>query len=392
MTRMLLIAVGAGALAAAFLAPSTVAQANGGGQGGCVAHRAAYVEDVFEVHYSSGCSGHDEPELNPLSDQPGSAKDLTWTFELPSNGPHVDVDAVGPTFWFGGPVRDPNSFLGQAFEELQFYPNTVVSKCGANGGFSAKHVVGSWSVCSPTWSIHTTGQKPTFHEPAAFNGMLRESGSGTTMVMQQGDTVSVHFFVTSAKDGWHVRVTDHTTGQHGTIVLDSKTDGPLMPAYSRQRIGNSLKWGAVHDAPASFVWEIGHTSPYTNPADQFCWPGESGCLSYDASAWQAQSPPIHIDSVKFGDGSAPTGWAVVSDYGGKAEITDSTETGSTCTSYGGPLCIYPWFSQNNDGSFSYGVDYPSTADDFGQADQFAQTTQCGGTFGPDSTYCVTKVP
>ncbi len=55
--------------------------------------------------------------------------------------------------------------------------------------------------------------------------------------------------------------------------------------------------------------------------------------------------------------SEPSGsWAVVSDYGGKAEITDPTETGSTCSAYGGPLCIYPWYTKNADGSFSYGVD------------------------------------
>jgi hypothetical protein len=386
-----IVVVGAGALMAAVLTPTGSVHAVGGGQGGCVAHRPAYVEEVFEVRYAAGCSGHDEPELMPVSDLPGSAKNLTWTFELPSNGPHFDVDAVGPTFWFGGPVNDPRSFLGQAFEELQFYPNAVVTRCGPNGGFEVKHRIGAWTVCSPTWSIHTTGQKPVYHEPAAFNAMLRRSGSGNPLVMYQGDRISVHFFVTAARDGWHIRVRDHDTGQHGTIVLNSKKDGPLMPAYSVQRIGNSLTWGAVHDAPASFVWEIGHTSPFTSPADAFCWPGGPGCFSYDGAAWADHSPPIHIDSVTFAGGAAPTGWAVVSDYGGKAEITDPSETGSTCSGYGGPFCIYPWFSQNHDGSLTYGVDYPTTADDFGKADQFHQTTQCGGPFGPDSTYCSTPI-
>jgi len=81
----------------------------------------------------------------------------------------------------------------------------------------------------------------------------------------------------------------------------------------------------------------------------------------------------------------------VSDYGGKAEITDPTETGSTCSGYGGPFCIYPWFTQNHDGSFSYGVNYPTTADDFGKANQFQQQLHCGGPFGPDSTYCATRI-
>ena len=383
------VALAMAAAGAAWMAPGAAQAASG--QGACIAHRPAYVEDVFEPRYTAGCSGHDEPELNPLSDLPGSAKDATWTFELPANGSSFDVNAVGPTFWFGGPVKDPNSLFGQAFEELQFYPNSVVTKCGPNGGSEVKQVTGAYSVCSPVWSIKTTGQKPVYHEPAAFNAMLTRAGSKEPLVMHQGDSISVHFFVTSAKDGWHIAVTDLTSGETGTIVLNSVKDGPLMPAYSVQQLGNSLKWGIVHDAPVSFVWEIGHTSQFTSPAAAFCWPGEAGCFSYDAPAWQDQSPPIHIDSVTFNDGADPTGWAVVSDYGGKAQVTDPSLVGSTCSSYGGPFCIYPWFSQNFDGSFTYGVDYATTADDFGRANQFAQTTQCGGPFGKDSTYCATQI-
>jgi hypothetical protein len=35
------------------------------------------------------------------------------------------------------------------------------------------------------------------------------------------------------------------------------------------------------------------------------------------------------------------------------------------------------------------ADYPGTQFDYGQASQFATTPQCGGPFGPDSTYCDT---
>jgi hypothetical protein len=40
-------------------------------------------------------------------------------------------------------------------------------------------------------------------------------------------------------------------------------------------------------------------------------------------------------------------------------------------------------------AFTYGGDYPGTQFDYGQASQFATTRQCGGPFGPDSTYCDT---
>src|SRR6185437_591238 len=120
MKRMLVGAVFAAIAAMSVGVPT--ASATGGPGGGCIAHRPAYIEGVFEPHYTAGCSGHDEPELDPVSNLAGSAQDITWRFVLPSNG-SFPVDAVGPTFWFGGTVNDPNSLFGQAFEELQFYPN-----------------------------------------------------------------------------------------------------------------------------------------------------------------------------------------------------------------------------------------------------------------------------
>ncbi|MGN6380140.1 MAG: hypothetical protein ACTHNU_14405, partial [Gaiellales bacterium] len=173
----------------------------------------------------------------------------------------------------------------------------------------------------------------------------------------------------------------------GTIVLNSPTYGPLMPEFSVQKIGNTLGWGAVHDAPNSFVWEIGHTSVFTDPPVQFCVAGQPICQSYNAPAW-AGTTPIRIESVHFGRVPARH-WAVVSDYGGKAEILDPTT--SVCHGYGGPFCIYPWFTRNGDGSFSFGVDYPSTVKDFGKVEQYRMHTRCGGPFGDDTTYCMRRI-
>jgi len=50
----------------------------------CYAHHPQYIDNQFEVTYSNGCSGHDEPELDPVSSAAGSARDLTWTVVLPS--------------------------------------------------------------------------------------------------------------------------------------------------------------------------------------------------------------------------------------------------------------------------------------------------------------------
>src|SRR5581483_6718154 len=213
----------------------------------CLAHHPQYIENVIEVQYSTGCTGHDEPELDPLSNAPGSGKELTWTVVLPSNRSFA-VDATGPTFWFGGTVTDPASLFGQAFVELQFYPNTVVTNCNPNGSFIPKFQLNAYTVCSPVWSVTSTGRPGNFHEPAAFNAMLTTPLSTSAMVMHAGDTVKIHWFTTPAQDGYHVTVTDLSTGEAGTIVLSSKQDGPIMPAYSVQKLGNALGWGLVDDA------------------------------------------------------------------------------------------------------------------------------------------------
>jgi len=77
-------------------------------------------------------------------------------------------------------------------------------------------------------------------------------------------------------------------------------------------------------------------------------------------------------------------WAAVSDFGGKAEVNHYCGAAN----YGQPFCIYPWYTLGTSG-YHYGVDYPDNLNDFCEADEFAETLQCGGPFGPNSTYCDT---
>lgn len=333
------------------------------------------------VWYTSSCTGHDEPEIDPLSNQAGSAQDLTWTVVLPSDGA-ARVDEVGPTFWIGGVVSDPNSLGGQAFLELQFYPNSLVTGCSAGGGFNVTYDPGVYTACSPVWEVSQHG----YSESAAFNAMLTDTVTGGPLLLHAGDTITDHQYITSAADGMHITVTDLTTGHTGTIVLNSKADGPLMPAYSVQKLGNALNWGLVDDAPNSLVWEIGHTSPYTTPASQFCLPGSATkppCYSYDVPTWD-QFNPLQIKGVTFGSDQSAKSWSVVSDYGGEAEVNQY------CSTYGSPFCWYPWYAYNGtDKAFTYGGDYPGTTKDYGQALQFDQTLNCPSPYGPDTTYCST---
>ena len=76
----------------------------------------------------------------------------------------------------------------------------------------------------------------------------------------------------------------------------------------------------------------------------------------------------------------------MSDFGGRAEV----DANCGPASYGQPFCIYPWFTQSATG-FHDGVDFPGTTADFGQVNQFPTTLNCGGPFGPDSTYCAKQI-
>jgi|SRR5215469_3473050 len=346
---------------------------------GCQAHHPKYIAGHVEISYSANCTGHDEPELEPVSGAADSARDLTWTVVLPADGERLVSDF--DLFWFGGVLRDSHSLLNQAFVELQLYPDSVVTKCFANGGFSINFSADTYSACSPVFKVVPNNPRSHhFTETVAFNAMLEDSADpGHPLLMHAGDTITVHFFVTPEADGFHVTVEDLTTSQSGTIVFNSQSDGPLMPFFSSQEIGNSLGWGVVNDTPNSFVWEIGHSS---SGKFSVCFPGQTDCDSYDASAWAGLGAPIQIQSVIFGDGSTPTDFAVVSDQGGKAEVR------KTCPVYGAPFCIYPWYTLGASG-YHYGIDYPDTIEDFGKANQFVQTQQCGGPFGWDTTYCST---
>jgi hypothetical protein len=357
----------------------------------CISHIPGGLSEDFYDSYTHGCTGHDEPELDPVSSAPGSAQNITWRVRLPADG-SVPVSSVGFGFWFGGAVRDMNPHkIGQeGFLELQFYPDSFTKKCYSSGGFNVVHAPNVYTACSPVWTIAKQGKQIV--EPAAFNGMLTDSTGKAPFVMHALDTVDVHIWAPSSSSAYREQVRDETNGQTSSVlVLISPKDGPLTPEFSTNEIGNSLNWGAVWDTPMSFVWEIGHSDLYGDHPGAFCLPGQTFCDSFNNDSW-AGFTPIRIFDATFGDGSHQQHWAVVSDTGGKAEVLGDSFVGPTdCSSYGGPFCIYPWFSWDG-GAINYGVDYPNTVDDFGQADQFQQTPTCpeDGIFaGP--TYCATIV-
>jgi len=370
-----------------------VASGDGSSTSACLAHIPGGLGDDdtanLSEYYTSVCTGHDEPELDPVSSAPGSAQDITWHVQLPADGA-VPVSSVGPTFWFGGTVHDSNPVkLGLAgFLELQFYPDSFVKSCPSDGGFIVKHAPNIYTACSPVWTLTKKGK--SIGEPAAFNGMLTDAGGKTAFVMNALDIVDVHIWAPAPGAAYQEQVTDETTGETSSVlVLNSQRDGPLTPQFSTNAIGNSLDWGGVYDTPMAFVWEIGHSDIYGDHPGAFCVPGQTFCGSFNADNW-AGITPIRIFDVTFGDGSHQEHWATVSDTGGKAEVLGNSFVGPTdCTGYGGPFCIYPYFSSDG-GAINYGVGPNNLG---GGVDQFAQIQTCPAVslFPDDPTYCDTVV-
>jgi hypothetical protein len=386
-TAVLGLSASAGSAGTKPVSAATTTGSVGAGTAACLAHVVGGLSEDWYDYYTAGCTGHDEPELDPVSSAPGSAQNITWHIALPADGT-FPVTGVGPTFWFGGAVKDsnPKKLGGEGFLELQFYPDSLASKCGSNGGFNVSQDPGVYTACSPVWTLQQNGSQ--IAEPAAFNGMLTNASGTGPFVMHALDVVDVHIWAPTPTSAYQEQLTDETTSQTSRVlVLNSQKDGLLTPEFSTNQIGNALDWGGVWDTPMAFVWEIGHADLYGQHSDQFCVPGQTICGSFNFDNW-AGFTPLRIFNARFGDGSMPQHWAVVSDTGGKAEVLGNSFVGATdCSGYGGPYCIYPWFSW--DGSaFNYGVNHPDTVDNFGKANQFAQTAKCpeDGVFsGP--TYC-----
>src|SRR6516164_1001805 len=182
------VAAGASSSAAAVISGTA-----GASTAGCLAHVPGGLSEDWYDSYTPGYTGHDEPELDPVSSASRSAENITWHVQLPADGATA-VSSVGPTFWFGGTVKDSNPHkIGQeGFLELQFYPDSVTKNCGSTGSFSVVHAPDVYTACSPVWTLAKQGKQ--IAEPAAFNGMLTDATRKAPFVMHALDAVDVHIW------------------------------------------------------------------------------------------------------------------------------------------------------------------------------------------------------
>ena len=107
--------------------------------GSCLAHHPQYIDNVIEVQYSTGLHRPRRARARPAFERcRARRRDLTWTVVLPSE--RLVRRSMRPARPSGSAGRSPirTSLFGQAFVELQFYPNTIVTNCNPNGSFIPK--------------------------------------------------------------------------------------------------------------------------------------------------------------------------------------------------------------------------------------------------------------
>lgn len=365
----------------------------------------------YKINYAAGCYGHDEPDIAPIQSTSGTTSNITWTFYLPKDGTGMSVLSLGPTFWLGTEVTDSASLGGQAFQELQFYPDetlasqattpTLNSGCGPGGVYNPISSPGKWTICSPTWAVDPN----SFDEYAAFNGMVQNASSpGAAFTMNSGDKIQAHIFKGSQSGNpVNVVVKDLTLGTtSATLVLNAgsykvDTDGPLTTVGGANTATNFLYWGGTQAPPFSISWEIGHPNIFTYPLAPACYPGMFNCYSYNVGGGWQKTTPIKIVGLHFTVGSTtykPQSWETTDGQGGSQEDIDYC--GSYNNSLGGGFCTFPWYSQNGASgasgtSIEFGGTYSGVTNGYGAYTQYARTPLCSGPFGADTVFCAHTV-
>src|SRR5215469_9321970 len=221
------LSVSPAAAGTASSAGTVISGTAGASTAACLAHIPGGLSGDWYDSYTPGCTGHDEPELDPVSSASRSAQNITWRAQLPADGT-TTVSSVGPTFWFGGAVKDsnPNKIGQEGFLELQFYPDSFTTSCTPDGGFNVVQEPDVYTACSPVWTLEQQGQQ--INEPAAFNGMLTDARGKAPFVMHALDVVDVHIWAPRPSAPYREQVFDETSRRVSSVlVLISPDDGPL---------------------------------------------------------------------------------------------------------------------------------------------------------------------
>ena len=271
--------------------------------------------------------GHDEPSVLFYSDTPGSGNQMHYQLTIPSDpaGPYSPSKTYNfelrPAFWFGMAMCDTQSYPeqtkkcapdsdsnavdvtkstkhpGAAYMELQFYPPGWVpqfanSSCDAkkwcaaltidslsedpingttlNAGCQAQ-ILGGLEYVNFAY-LTRTGVPQGPPNPVQFDPNASGAPGPSVLYMNPGDNVTVDLHDSSS--GLVTTLTDHTTGQKGTMTASAAngfgqikfapkgkkcTDIPydFHPMYSTSQPQTTVPW-AAHTYNVAFADEIGH--------------------------------------------------------------------------------------------------------------------------------------
>ena len=201
----------------------------------------------------------------------GSAKNLTWTIVLPSDGAELSSLLLSGS---GGTVNDPGSLFDQAFQELQFYPDTVVTECTPAGTSYGSAVPNAFTACSPVWQVvkrtgSTSRTRPSTRcsrreqRPAAHHARRRHGEDRLLRDRSQGRLAH------------HRQRPDHGPQRH-----DRPEQLEARPAQAglRHADGRQLaRSGASSTTRRPRSCGRSGTPTCTLPPGKFCLPGDTGC-------------------------------------------------------------------------------------------------------------------
>jgi hypothetical protein len=286
-------------------------------------HNSHWLNDRF---YDNGrYIGHDEPDLNFTSNQPGSGNNISWTFTIGNDPAAAATDAhpgrdishwfeLTPALWFSLPMCDPDSYPqtactpesdsnvphgnnpggGSAFMELQFYPPGFGPWVDAPS-FDNKHWGAALTIDSfegtASGQVNTDCEEPVNFAFIQRNGvpegppspqdsdLASSTPNSESLLMNPGDRIHVHMYDAPAPGGgraFEAVVTDLSTGQTGwmqasaangfmntSIVNCDGTPFNFEAEYNTAKPANVAPWGAgTENVSASF--ETGHWEPCTS--------------------------------------------------------------------------------------------------------------------------------
>jgi len=153
------------------------------GAGDCIAHHPNS-DAQYPIWYAAGCSGHDEPELDPVSVAPrvgaGSHLDCgaacRWHRSGVRGRPHVLVGRHGHRPQSTGTVSARPSWRCSS---TPMPSSTTALRPAAS---TLTYAPDKFSVCTPVWQVGSKSNAET----AAFNAELYDGSSSKPLVTERG--------------------------------------------------------------------------------------------------------------------------------------------------------------------------------------------------------------